>query len=381
MHPDLDRDLKLQMEKIDTNRRPDFRPDVKVKKEDSTLRAPGDGSSLGLFSDEFRQTLSSKLRGSNEIVKEIENLCDKHPSAAEGLEKILAGIFDLYGHGPAPEQAKANTPSSGTFLPHAESNNEGNIKFPLVENAGCVVPQLSCVRPRGKHDVEFHTDCILFRAKKVEKSLSVPLEAIEQVFVLRRIEKFQKQEVTSYVIRLKDDCEISFGKQIFDELVITLKTKQGKPSLETVSISDTVKLPTTETSSSSKPLPSQFLDMPREEILLKIFKYFVAKQNIVESSRKVFCSSQGDTSVKCIVGVENGHLYPLRNGVYFLNKPYIFLPFDDMVGLEQGRAGSGRTTDFIITMDNGDVHQFGMISTDETDHLSEYMQFVKKKIV
>ena len=228
--------------------------------------------------------------------------------------------------------------------------------------------------------MEFHRDCIFFRAKKVEKSLSVPLEAIEQIFVLRRIEKFQKQEVTSFVIRLKDDCEISFGKQIFDELVITLKTKQGKPSLVSVPISDTVKLPTTETSSSSKPLPSEFLDMPREEILLKIFKYFVAKPNIVESSKKVFCSSQGDTSVKCIVGVENGHLYPLRNGVYFLNKPYIFLPFDDMVGLEQGRAGSGRTTDFIVSMDNGDVHQFGMISTDETEHLSEYMQFVKKKL-
>ena len=26
-----------------------------------------------------------------------------------------------------------------------------------------------------------------------------------------------------------------------------------------------------------------------------------------------------------------------------------------MVGLEQGRAGSGRTTDFIITMDDGDL--------------------------
>ena len=112
---------------------------------------------------------------------------------------------------------------------------------------------------------------------------------------------------------------------------------------------------------------------------MKIFKYFVAKPNIVESSKKVFCSSQGDTSVKCIVGVENGHLYPLRNGVYFLNKPYIFLPFDDMVGLEQGRAGSGRTTDFIVSMDNGDVHQFGMISTDESDYLGAYMQYVKNK--
>ena len=380
MQSEINWDSKPKMEKIDTDRRPDFRSDVKVKKEDPAVRTPGGGSSLALFSDKFRQTLSTKLQGSTEIVKEIENLCDKHPAAVEGLEKILAHIFDLNDSNRVPEQAKANTPSSGTFLPYVESNDGSDIPFPLAENAGCVVPQLSCVRPRGKHDVEFHRDCIFFRAKKVEKSLSVSLEAIEQIFVLRRIEKFQKQEVTSFVIRLKDDCEISFGKQIFDELVITLKTKQGKPSLVSVPISDTVKLPTTETSSSSKPLPSEFLDMPREEILLKIFKYFVAKQNIVESSKKVFCSSQGDTSVKCIVGVENGHLYPLRNGVYFLNKPYIFLPFDDMVGLEQGRAGSGRTTDFIVSMDNGDVHQFGMISTDETEHLSEYMQFVKKKL-
>ena len=62
---------------------------------------------------------------------------------------------------------------------------------------------------------------------------------------------------------------------------------------------------------------------------------------MTESSRQIFCNSVGDTCVKCIVGVENGHLYPLSNGVYFLNKPYIFLSFDDMVGLEQGRAGSG----------------------------------------
>ena len=62
--------LKAKMEKIDTDRRPDFRSDVRVKKEDPNVRTPGGGSSLALFSDKFRHTLSTKLQGSIEIVKE-----------------------------------------------------------------------------------------------------------------------------------------------------------------------------------------------------------------------------------------------------------------------------------------------------------------------
>ena len=59
-----------------------------------------------------------------------------------------------------------------------------------------------------------------------------------------------------------------------------------------------------------------------------------------------------------------------------LNKPYIFLPFDDIKGARQSWKWSHYRLH--VSMDNGDVHQFGMISTDETEHLSEYMQFVKK---
>jgi hypothetical protein len=346
-----------------------------------------------LLTKKYRIDVFSKLlNNGQDIEHDIEMFHEKHPNATKDLLQILKKAI-LSGNNDknlvqSTILSQASTPSSNNMVMPANfsgsntANADGinSSSLPSPHEAGCVIPQISCLRPRGKHDVEFHKNSIIFRAKKVEKSVCIPLENIERVFVLKRVEKYQKQEVTSFAIRLRDDCEIKYGKQILDELVVTLKTKQGNPEYINLAISDASKLPTTTFSESSKPLPSEFSEATREDILSKLFKYFMGKKNMIESSRQIFCSSIGDTCVKCIVGVENGHLYPLSNGVYFLNKPYIFLSFDDMVGLEQGRAGSGRTSDFIITMDNGDVHQFGMISTDETENLAAYMQYVSKKI-
>ncbi len=380
--------------------RPDEEKIKKVEKKsnnnvfDLTTSDEEDVVQTSVVTSSYRQEVFSKFfNNAKEIEHDIEGFHKQYPQATSGLLTILKkAVFSTFSsnnnnitnNNVTLLQSKASTPSNSNMMMSTSSNSNSTSQndngIPPAENASCVVPQISCVRPRGKHDVEFHKNAIVFRAKKIEKSISIPLENIEFVFILKRFEKYQKQQVTSFVVRMKDDCEIPYGKQIFDEIVMTLKTKEGKPDCVDIAIKDLSKLPATKFSATAKPLPNAFSEMTREDILSKLFKYFTSKTNLIESSRQIFSSADGDTSVKCIVGVENGHLYPLSNGVYFLNKPYIFLPFDDMVGLEQGRAGSGRTTDFIITMDDGDVHQFGMISTDESDYLGAYMQYVKNKI-
>ena len=59
---------------------------------------------------------------------------------------------------------------------------------------------------------------------------------------------------------------------------MALKTKQGNPDYIKLAISDTSKLPTTTFSASSKPLPSEFSEVTREEILSTLFKYFMGKK-------------------------------------------------------------------------------------------------------
>ena len=94
-----------------------------------------------------------------------------------------------------------------------------------------------------------------------------------------------------------------------------------------------------------------------------------------------FKSSRDSPVVKCYVGVNDGILYPLPDGIFFLGRPYTFVSLDEMAGLECAKGGSGRTLDLIVSVhDDGEPpHVFGMIEKEEHGPLTAYVHHLLRR--
>ena len=92
-----------------------------------------------------------------------------------------------------------------------------------------------------------------------------------------------------------------------------------------------------------------------------------------------FTSSRSGPLIKCYSGVNDGLLYPLPDGVFFVGKPYTFVTLSDMAGLECNKGGSGRTIDLNIHTHDSQNYTFGMIEKEEMQPLQNYIQMILKR--
>jgi hypothetical protein len=63
---------------------------------------------------------------------------------------------------------------------------------------------------------------------------------------------------------------------------------------------------------------------------------------LVTPDNAIFRTSKGKSFLKCYKGVQEGTLYPLKEGVLFF-KPPLFIPSNEVASIMAGRGGSAQT--------------------------------------
>lgn len=78
-----------------------------------------------------------------------------------------------------------------------------------------------------------------------------------------------------------------------------------------------------------------------------------------------FKNAAGDgVSVRCSYKADDGQLYPLDRGFFYVHKPPLLIPDNDIESVEFARQGSGavsstvRTFDLVVRLKGGAEHQF-----------------------
>ena len=310
--------------------------------------------------------------------REIEAFAAKFPLATEDMVDIVVGLQKHHSEQLRAASASVMVKPMANVGPTATGKVPGvsaHAGFPSPDEAGFVLPQVMCLQPRGKHDIEISSTHLFLRAKKIENSILVPLADLEMFFILPMEEKYQKQMVTTHVFRFKSPIQI--GKLQQKHLVLNFKTKLTKPVLVKIGINPSKLPPKVQ---GAPPLLSES-EVVQEKWVESVVRHMLSKKHIFSSTKDVFVSHEGLHYVKCYLRVAEGFVFPLPCGIFYLNKPFLFLPAEEMVGLEQGRAGGGRTMDFIVTMGDETVHEFSMIRNEEKPYLSQYMQYIQKKIL
>jgi structure-specific recognition protein 1 len=100
-----------------------------------------------------------------------------------------------------------------------------------------------------------------------------------------------------------------------------------------------------------------------------------AKDGFRDASRQGF-------AVRCGYKAEDGYLYPLTGAFFFVHKPPLQLPYEDVEGVEFARqqagagllSGAARTFDLAIRMRGGQEHQFRGIQRTEWQGLFDWIQ-------
>lgn len=97
----------------------------------------------------------------------------------------------------------------------------------------------------------------------------------------------------------------------------------------------------------------------------------------LRSADGVFASAQGNASVGAYFrSVNDGELFPLREGLLFLDKPVLFVPVQSINAIQLGRGGacSARSFDIEVSCRDGTTHTFSMIDTAELEPLAMYVR-------
>ena len=115
------------------------------------------------------------------------------------------------------------------------------------------------------------------------------------------------------------------------------------------------------------------------ENISKLLKIVAGVKIIVQGS---FKNKDGKSSIKCTIKQYDGHLFPLENGLIFINKPVVFIRHQDVQYVEFSRA-KGNTTryfDIIVYDKKGESTQFSGIDKDEYALLAKYIEEKNIKI-
>jgi Histone chaperone Rttp106-like len=138
-------------------------------------------------------------------------------------------------------------------------------------------------------------------------------------------------------------------------------------------------IPMESSSDSSSTFLSQWcqaLSVPSKKIL-RPGSYF---RSYIEPGRNISSTTSGGLPwIRCYQGTRDGHLFPLKEGLWFASSPPLWIPRSSMASIACGRGGtsSSRYVDLLVTLDHqAKVLEFTNIPREELGGLTEYLHQV-----
>jgi hypothetical protein len=248
-------------------------------------------------------------------------------------------------------QATSGLPNAEELSAELMAEDEGEELINLGDSLAEEV-EISMIAPRGRLKCRLFEDG-LYCINAKDESFKVRPEQASQLIVFRKPEEIRKKGARDMVLlTLKGEEEVIFKKKTLTQLCFQL------------------------------PDDASFLENFRTALTLTD----IARVGGSGHDGWKFSSHQeGNTSsttagmpfVKCYRGVQDGHLFPLQEGLLFF-KPPLFVPRSDLHSIACGRGASGqsRYVDLNIQLDNEETLEFTNINRDELGVLNDYIHKV-----
>ncbi|GFR39904.1 hypothetical protein Agub_g409 [Astrephomene gubernaculifera] len=245
------------------------------------------------------------------------------------------------------------------LLPHADT------EAAAADEPVCVFSEVGILAPRGRFDIEMHLGYLQLGGQS--QDFKVRYTSIQRIFIL------PKHNTPHTLVVISLDPPIRKGQTYYAHLLCQFPTDDDI----------TVELDITEEALAAKNEKnggklSPEMSGPVHEVFAKLLRG-LSGARITRPGH--FKNAAGDgVSVRCSYKADDGQLYPLDRGFFYVHKPPLLIPDNDIEYVEFARQGNGavsssvRTFDLVIRLKGGTEHMFRNIQRSEWSNLFEFIK-------
>ncbi|KAK8926025.1 FACT complex subunit SSRP1 [Platanthera zijinensis] len=238
-----------------------------------------------------------------------------------------------------------------------------------TEDAIATFDGIAILTPRGRYSVEIHLQ--FMRLHGQANDFKIQYSHVVRLFLLPK----SNQPHTFVVVTI--DLPIHKGQTLYTHIVIQFETESVVEG--TLSISEEL---------FAKKFKGKLTDMSYKGLIHEEFTRILnATCGAMVTKPGSFRSCQDGYAVKSSLKAEDGLLYPLEKGFFFLPKPPTLILHDEIVYVEFERHGAGGSSvsshyfDLLIKLKNDQEHLFGNIQRNEYHNLFDFISGKGLKIL
>lgn len=323
-----------------------------------------------VFEIPYARINNTNLTAKNEVAVEFNIQDDTYQPAGDEMVEMrfyLPGSVVVDEDQPAP---KKEGEEEGEEAAETETKSlaeafyeELKDKADIGEIAGDAIVSFQDVfftTPRGRYDIDIYENSIRLRGKTYEYKL--------QHNQIQRIVSLPKADDINHLVVLAMDPPLRQGQTTYPFLV--LQFQKDEETEVQLNLSDQ------EYEEKYKDKLKKQYDSKTHIVISHVLKGLTGRRVVVPGEYK---SKYEQCAVSCSYKANEGYLYPLDNAFFFLTKPTLYIPFNDVSSVVISRAGqtstSSRTFDLeVILRSNRGSTIFGNISKEEQQLLENFLK-------
>lgn len=323
-----------------------------------------------VFEIPYARINNTNLTAKNEVAVEFNIQDDTYQPAGDEMVEMrfyLPGSVVVVEDQPAP---KKEGEEEGEEAAETETKSlaeafyeELKDKADIGEIAGDAIVSFQDVfftTPRGRYDIDIYENSIRLRGKTYEYKL--------QHNQIQRIVSLPKADDINHLVVLAMDPPLRQGQTTYPFLV--LQFQKDEETEVQLNLSDQ------EYEEKYKDKLKKQYDSKTHIVISHVLKGLTGRRVVVPGEYK---SKYEQCAVSCSYKANEGYLYPLDNAFFFLTKPTLYIPFNDVSSVVISRAGqtstSSRTFDLeVILRSNRGSTIFGNISKEEQQLLENFLK-------
>ncbi|KAM0755556.1 SSrecog-domain-containing protein [Meredithblackwellia eburnea MCA 4105] len=237
----------------------------------------------------------------------------------------------------------------------------------ITGEALCTIPDVLCLTPRGRFDIDMHADFLRLKGKTYDYRISYT--QVQKLFLLQKPDDIHSQ----FVVNI--DPPIRQGQTRYPYLVMQF-VKDEILNLEINADEETLR------TKYEGNLQSQY-DDPAHEVISILFRV-LAQKKVTTSGN--FQSHEGQSAVKCNVKANEGQLYFLEKQLLFISKQPTLVLHSDIASVTFARVGgaliSARTFDLSVRLKSDTDHSiiFSALNKEEQQAIDDFLRSKKIRV-
>ncbi|KAK4705999.1 FACT complex subunit SSRP1/POB3, partial [Phenoliferia sp. Uapishka_3] len=237
----------------------------------------------------------------------------------------------------------------------------------ITGEALCTIPDVLCLTPRGRFDIDMHGDFMRLRGKTYDYRISY--SQVQKLFLLPKPDDIHCQ----FVVNI--DPPIRQGQTRYPYLVMQFIKE------EILQVEMNIDEETLKTKYDDNLLARY--DDPAFEVVSVLFRVLAAKKVTTPGN---FQSHEGQSAVKCNVKANEGQLYFLEKQFIFISKQPTLVLHSDISAVTFARVGgalpSARTFDLNVKLKGDSDHPiiFSALNKEELTTIEEHLRSKKIRV-